>query len=105
MLHVTVGPAHQEKLKLEEQRRSAEEKYKYKKRQIRELQEDIEVNVSSDVIIHQTESIMLCNAKFVLSLVYLCYWVIKNNVWQRHSQQVKQVSAKLPYESENLKVN
>ncbi|XP_026063101.1 coiled-coil domain-containing protein 39-like [Carassius auratus] len=36
------SPAHQEKLKLEEQRRAAEEKYKYKKRQIRELQEDIE---------------------------------------------------------------
>uniref|UniRef100_A0A8C1KT79 Coiled-coil domain-containing protein 39 n=1 Tax=Cyprinus carpio TaxID=7962 RepID=A0A8C1KT79_CYPCA len=42
VLHLTVGPAHQEKLKLEEQRRAAEEKYKYKKRQIRELQEDIE---------------------------------------------------------------
>ncbi|KAK2901293.1 hypothetical protein Q8A67_009408 [Cirrhinus molitorella] len=36
------SPAHQEKLKLEEQRRAAEEKHKYKKRQIRELQEDIE---------------------------------------------------------------
>ncbi|KAF4116807.1 hypothetical protein G5714_001360 [Onychostoma macrolepis] len=36
------SPAHQEKLKLEEQRRAAEEKYKYKKRQIRELQEDTE---------------------------------------------------------------
>ncbi|RXN35357.1 coiled-coil domain-containing 39 [Labeo rohita] len=36
------SPAHQEKLKLEEQRRAAEEKYTYKKRQIRELQEDIE---------------------------------------------------------------
>ncbi|XP_026051450.1 coiled-coil domain-containing protein 39 [Carassius auratus] len=36
------SPAHQEKLKLEEQRRAAEEKYKYKKRQMRELQEDIE---------------------------------------------------------------
>uniref|UniRef100_A0A8C1YQN5 Coiled-coil domain-containing protein 39 n=1 Tax=Cyprinus carpio TaxID=7962 RepID=A0A8C1YQN5_CYPCA len=36
------SPAHQEKLKLEEQRRAAEEKYKYKKRQIRELQEDID---------------------------------------------------------------
>lgn len=41
---LTVGPAHQEKLKLEEQRRAAEEKYKYKKRQIPELQEDIDVN-------------------------------------------------------------
>uniref|UniRef100_A0A8C1DMA2 Coiled-coil domain-containing protein 39 n=1 Tax=Cyprinus carpio carpio TaxID=630221 RepID=A0A8C1DMA2_CYPCA len=45
------SPAHQEKLKLEEQRRAAEEKYKYKKRQIRELQEDIEVNISTDIII------------------------------------------------------
>uniref|UniRef100_A0A8C2JE82 Coiled-coil domain-containing protein 39 n=1 Tax=Cyprinus carpio TaxID=7962 RepID=A0A8C2JE82_CYPCA len=36
---------------LEEQRRAAEEKYKYKKRQIRELQEDIEVNISTDIII------------------------------------------------------
>uniref|UniRef100_A0A8C2D3J8 Coiled-coil domain-containing protein 39 n=1 Tax=Cyprinus carpio TaxID=7962 RepID=A0A8C2D3J8_CYPCA len=36
------SPAHQEKLKLEEQRRAAEEKYKYKKRQTRELQEDID---------------------------------------------------------------
>uniref|UniRef100_A0A8C1HPE6 Coiled-coil domain-containing protein 39 n=1 Tax=Cyprinus carpio carpio TaxID=630221 RepID=A0A8C1HPE6_CYPCA len=36
------SPAHQEKLKLEEQRRAAEEKYKYKKRQIPELQEDID---------------------------------------------------------------
>lgn len=36
------SPAHQEKLKLEEQRRAAEEKYKYKRRQTQELQEDIE---------------------------------------------------------------
>ncbi|XP_067309269.1 coiled-coil domain-containing protein 39 [Pseudorasbora parva] len=36
------SPAHQEKLKLEEQRRAAEDKYKFKKRQIRELQEDVE---------------------------------------------------------------
>ncbi|KAM4605003.1 coiled-coil domain-containing protein 39 [Polymixia lowei] len=33
---------YQEKLKLEEQKRAAEEKYKYKKRQIRELQEDMQ---------------------------------------------------------------
>ncbi|XDV26862.1 hypothetical protein PO909_030489, partial [Leuciscus waleckii] len=36
------SPAHQEKLKLEEQRRAAEDKYKFKKRQMRELQEDVE---------------------------------------------------------------
>ncbi|XP_048020536.1 coiled-coil domain-containing protein 39 [Megalobrama amblycephala] len=36
------SPAHQEKLKLDEQRRAAEDKYKFKKRQIRELQEDVE---------------------------------------------------------------
>ncbi|KAA0718929.1 Coiled-coil domain-containing protein 39 [Triplophysa tibetana] len=36
------SPEHQEKLKLEEERRAAEEKYKYKRRQIRELDEDIE---------------------------------------------------------------
>ncbi|XP_056119994.1 coiled-coil domain-containing protein 39 [Rhinichthys klamathensis goyatoka] len=36
------SPTHQEKLKLEEQRRAAEDKYKFKKRQIRELQEDVE---------------------------------------------------------------
>ncbi|XP_051985098.1 coiled-coil domain-containing protein 39 [Xyrauchen texanus] len=36
------SPEHQEKLKLEEQRRAAEEKYKYKRRQIQELQKDIE---------------------------------------------------------------
>ncbi|KAI7809395.1 coiled-coil domain-containing protein 39 [Triplophysa rosa] len=36
------GPEHQEKLKLEEERRAAEEKYKYKRRQIREIDEDIE---------------------------------------------------------------
>ncbi|XP_041751623.2 coiled-coil domain-containing protein 39 [Coregonus clupeaformis] len=33
---------YQEKLKLDEQKRAAEEKYKYKRRQIRELQEDIQ---------------------------------------------------------------
>lgn len=59
VLHLTVGPAHQEKLKLEEQRRAAEEKHKYKKRQIRELQEDIEVNISTDVIIPPDR---MCNA-------------------------------------------
>lgn len=42
---VAAGPEHQEKLKLEEERRAAEEKYKYKRRQIRELDEDIEVNI------------------------------------------------------------
>lgn len=47
--HLAVGPAHQEKLKLEEQRRAAEDKYKFKKRQIRDLQEDVEVNMCVDV--------------------------------------------------------
>ncbi|XP_035391911.1 coiled-coil domain-containing protein 39 isoform X1 [Electrophorus electricus] len=35
-------PEYQEKLRLQEQKRAAEEKYKFKRRQIRELQEDIE---------------------------------------------------------------
>uniref|UniRef100_A0A4W4FWL8 Coiled-coil domain-containing protein 39 n=1 Tax=Electrophorus electricus TaxID=8005 RepID=A0A4W4FWL8_ELEEL len=35
---------YQEKLRLQEQKRAAEEKYKFKRRQIRELQEDIEVS-------------------------------------------------------------
>ena len=42
------GEEYQEKLKLDEQKRAAEEKYKYKRRQIRELQEDIQV------LLHQT---------------------------------------------------
>lgn len=37
------GVEYQEKLKLEEQKRAAEHKYKYKRKQIRELQEDIQV--------------------------------------------------------------
>uniref|UniRef100_A0A8C2JC18 Coiled-coil domain-containing protein 39 n=1 Tax=Cyprinus carpio TaxID=7962 RepID=A0A8C2JC18_CYPCA len=64
------SPAHQEKLKLEEQRRAAEEKYKYKKRQIRELQEDIEVNISTDIIIlpdRQTQAHVLSLNKDILS--------------------------------------
>ncbi|KAL6489891.1 hypothetical protein MHYP_G00002360 [Metynnis hypsauchen] len=36
------SPEYQEKMKLDEQKRAAEDKYKYKRRQIRELQEDIE---------------------------------------------------------------
>ncbi|MBN3319607.1 CCD39 protein, partial [Atractosteus spatula] len=36
---------YQEKVKLEEQRKAVEEKYKYKRRQIKELQEDIQVCV------------------------------------------------------------
>ncbi|XP_036453610.1 LOW QUALITY PROTEIN: coiled-coil domain-containing protein 39 [Colossoma macropomum] len=35
------SPEYQEKMKLDEQKRAAEEKYKHKRRQIRELQEDI----------------------------------------------------------------
>uniref|UniRef100_A0A8C1KXH9 Coiled-coil domain-containing protein 39 n=1 Tax=Cyprinus carpio TaxID=7962 RepID=A0A8C1KXH9_CYPCA len=65
------SPAHQEKLKLEEQRRAAEEKYKYKKRQIRELQEDIEVNISTDIIIppsvERTQAHVLSLNKDILS--------------------------------------
>lgn len=37
------GPEHREKLKLEEQLRAADEMLKYKKRQIQELQQDLEV--------------------------------------------------------------
>ena len=40
---VCLGAEHQKKLKLEEQEKAAEEKLKYKKRQIKELQEDIQV--------------------------------------------------------------
>uniref|UniRef100_A0A8C1DM37 Coiled-coil domain-containing protein 39 n=1 Tax=Cyprinus carpio carpio TaxID=630221 RepID=A0A8C1DM37_CYPCA len=65
VLHLTVGPAHQEKLKLEEQRRAAEEKYKYKKRQIRELQEDIEGLLQEEAV--QNESVERTQAH-VLSL-------------------------------------
>uniref|UniRef100_A0A8B9HS65 Coiled-coil domain-containing protein 39 n=1 Tax=Astyanax mexicanus TaxID=7994 RepID=A0A8B9HS65_ASTMX len=38
------SPEYQEKMKLDEQKRAAEEKYKHKRRQIRELQEDIQVS-------------------------------------------------------------
>ncbi|KAK3546226.1 hypothetical protein QTP70_025200 [Hemibagrus guttatus] len=41
------SPEYQEKLKLEEQKRAADEKGKFKKRQIRELQENVEVMSSS----------------------------------------------------------
>uniref|UniRef100_A0AAY5EDY0 Coiled-coil domain-containing protein 39 n=1 Tax=Electrophorus electricus TaxID=8005 RepID=A0AAY5EDY0_ELEEL len=40
----SISPEYQEKLRLQEQKRAAEEKYKFKRRQIRELQEDIEVS-------------------------------------------------------------
>lgn len=35
------------KIQLEEQKRAVDEKYRYKQRQIRELQEDIQVNTKS----------------------------------------------------------
>ncbi|XP_062849887.1 coiled-coil domain-containing protein 39 isoform X2 [Trichomycterus rosablanca] len=41
------SPEYQEKLKLEEQKRAADEKFKFKRRQIREVQEDIEGMSSS----------------------------------------------------------
>ncbi|KAK6310392.1 hypothetical protein J4Q44_G00184470 [Coregonus suidteri] len=37
-----MGEEYQEKLKLDDQKRATEEKYKYERRQIRELQEDIQ---------------------------------------------------------------
>ncbi|KAM3866033.1 coiled-coil domain-containing protein 39 [Diretmus argenteus] len=46
----------QEKLKLEEQKRAAEEKHKYKKRQIRELQEDIQhMNNTLDSLLQEEQ--------------------------------------------------
>ncbi|KAJ8011253.1 hypothetical protein DPEC_G00056230 [Dallia pectoralis] len=47
----------QEKLKLEEQKRAVEEKYKYKRRQIRELQEDIQGMNNTLDILHQDEAV------------------------------------------------
>uniref|UniRef100_A0A3P8Z808 Coiled-coil domain-containing protein 39 n=1 Tax=Esox lucius TaxID=8010 RepID=A0A3P8Z808_ESOLU len=45
---------YQEKLKLEEQKRAVEEKYKYKRRQIRELQEDIQgMNNTLDTLLQE----------------------------------------------------
>lgn len=38
-----LGPEHQEKLKLEEQLRAAEEMLKFRKRQLQELQQDLQV--------------------------------------------------------------
>lgn len=51
------SPEHQEKLKLEEERRAAEEKYKHKKRQIQELQEDIEGMSSTLETLLQEEAV------------------------------------------------
>lgn len=38
-----LGEEHEEKVKLEEEKRAADEKYRYKRRQIKELQGDIQV--------------------------------------------------------------
>lgn len=37
------GEEYEEKLKLEEEKRAADEKYRYKRRQIKELQENLQV--------------------------------------------------------------
>jgi len=37
------GDEYEEKLKLEEEKRAADEKYRHKQRQIKELQEDLQV--------------------------------------------------------------
>ncbi|KAG9273738.1 coiled-coil domain-containing protein 39 [Astyanax mexicanus] len=50
------SPEYQEKMKLDEQKRAAEEKYKHKRRQIRELQEDIQGMSSSLNSLLQEES-------------------------------------------------
>ncbi|XP_017570121.2 coiled-coil domain-containing protein 39 isoform X1 [Pygocentrus nattereri] len=50
------SPEYQEKMKLDEQKRAAEDKYKYKRRQIRELQEDIEGMNSSLNSLQQEEA-------------------------------------------------
>ena len=44
-LFVVVGDEMEEKQQLEEQMRAVMDKYKYKRRQIRELQEDLQVLV------------------------------------------------------------
>ncbi|XP_026791805.3 coiled-coil domain-containing protein 39 [Pangasianodon hypophthalmus] len=49
------SPEYQEKLKLEEQKRAADEKVKFKRRQIRELQENIEAMSSSLNSLQQEE--------------------------------------------------
>ncbi|KAK2860924.1 hypothetical protein Q7C36_005090 [Tachysurus vachellii] len=50
------SPEYQEKLKLEEQKRESDEKVKFMRRQIRELQENIEVTSSSVNSLQQEES-------------------------------------------------
>lgn len=42
-----LGDEYELKIQLEEQKRAVDEKYRYKQRQIRELQEDIQVNTKS----------------------------------------------------------
>lgn len=44
------GDEYELKIQLEEQKRAVDEKYRYKQRQIRELQEDIQVN-STDILV------------------------------------------------------
>ncbi|XP_058250381.1 coiled-coil domain-containing protein 39-like [Hemibagrus wyckioides] len=51
------SPEYQEKLKLEEQKRAADEKGKFKRRQIRELQENFEVMSSSLNSLQQEEGV------------------------------------------------
>ncbi|TRY85395.1 hypothetical protein DNTS_033861 [Danionella cerebrum] len=52
------SPVHQEKMKLEEQRRAAEEKYKLKRRQTRELEEDVEsMSKTLEVLVQEEASV------------------------------------------------
>lgn len=57
---------------MEEERRAAEDKYKYKRRQMRELEEDIEVNI--DV------PIKFIQLKHNTALKYSFYYKIEINV-------------------------
>lgn len=42
MTNLTLGEEYEEKMQLEEQKKAAEEKYRYKRRQIKEIQEDMQ---------------------------------------------------------------
>ncbi|KAJ6660926.1 hypothetical protein lerEdw1_016946 [Lerista edwardsae] len=54
---------HEEKLKLEEEKRAADEKHRYKRRQIKELQEDIQTMETTLDILMKKESAFIENSK------------------------------------------
>ena len=66
---VCVGEEYQEKLKLEVQKRAAEDKYRIKRRQIKELQEDIQVFHTSFVFIAISSHSGIFHTSFVFKAI------------------------------------